>query len=829
MNRIVVLVLVLAVSGVPKAVAAPADDARAVLNERCVSCHGAGAQKGGLRLDTLRPDFRDKDSAAVWAAVLERVSAGEMPPPKQPRPTDAESRTLTGWVAGRLRETRQEAGGRVALRRLNRVEYEYTLRDLLDLPHLDIKDVLPPEASAFGFDNVASAQNTSSIQMARYLEAADLALDAAMDLGPRPEKFKERMTFQTQARFHGKDGKGRGEARHVDEWVVFLRQPNSAQTPWKLNHKRAFAEGPHTIRVRCRGGVFADDKLRPADRRHVASVYTREKRLLKTFDVPAEAGVVEFTVWLHAHDELEFFCASLDDRNTPGAGPFKEYSGPGIAVEYLEVEGPIDAAWPRAGHRRLFGDLPVVEWQPASGLKAPAPLSGQDNPRGNDRGGKRAGDAGGGKAWMVASKEPRADAERLLRGFMDKAYRRPAADAEVQRCLKFALEGIAAGHCFQDAMRVAYKAALCSPDFIFLREAGGALDGYALASRLSYFLWRSMPDDALMRLAASGKLREPAVLHAQVERMLDDPKAERFAADFTGQWLDLRKAYDTAPDKLLYPEYFCDNYLVESSVRETEAYFAEMLRRDLPATAVVASDFVMANERLAAVYGLTGVAGCEVRRVPLPAGSVRGGFLTQSAVMKVTANGLTTSPVLRGAWVIDRLLGQPAAPPPPNAGAIEPDTRGATTVREQLAEHRRNESCASCHARIDPPGFALENFDVMGAWRGRYRVFDKGDAVATKVADRTVRYKQGATVDASGETPDGAFRDIAGLRKLLLAHPERLGRNLATRLTTFATGAGVGPLDRPVVDDILSKTRAGGYGLRSLVHAVVGSELFLNK
>jgi mono/diheme cytochrome c family protein len=799
---------------------------RPFLTTHCVSCHGEEKPKGGLRLDTLRPDFADKETAEAWAKVLLRVSAGEMPPKKQPRPAKAETDAVTAWVAAEQRAVaeRHKANGRVALRRLNRVEYENTLRDLLALPNLEVKDVLPPDDAAHGFDNVSAAQSLSYVQMGRYLDAADLALDEAGCFRAKSERQVIRIDFQKMFSNRG--------AWPSDNWIVFLCQPNSAQAPWKIpGVKKLLTAGYYTVRVRCRGAVYQNAKLLPQDRNHVASIYTREKRLLTTFDVPAEPGIVEFTAWLHAGDALEFFCASMDDRSPPGR-KVGFHTGPGVAVEYMEIDGPSNERWPWESHRRLYGDLPVTRWTAETGLTEPGQLPipvSRDPKKPSKTAGKFALKESG-NSMIVASRQPLVDAERLLRDFMARAYRRPVEEAEFRRCFAFARQGIEKKLCLQDALRPAYKAVLCSPDFLFLNEAPGRLDGYALAARLSYFLWRSMPDETLLTLAKSGTLRDPDILRAQVDRMLADSKVNRFVNDFTDQWLDLRKINDTAPDRFLYPEYFCDNHLVESAVLETRTYFAEMLRKDLSATAVVSSDFAMLNERLAKLYGISGVKGSAIRRVPLPAGSVRGGILTQASVLKVTANGLTTSPVLRGAWVLDRLLGQPAPPPPPDAGAIEPDTRGTTTIREQLVQHRKVESCASCHAKIDPPGFALESFDVMGAWRTRYRSLEKGDEPKRTPGTRVPKYKLGPGVDASGETPDGqAFRDIAGFRKLMLDRPEPLARNLVARMLTFATGAGVGPSDRPAVDDILRKTKDAGHGLRSIVHEVVQSELFQTK
>ena len=260
---------------------------------------------------------------------------------------------------------------------------------------------------------------------------------------------------------------------------------------------------------------------------------------------------------------------------------------------------------------------------------------------------------------MVASKDPHKDSARLLRTFMEKAYRRPVEESEFQRCLSFATQAINDKYCFQDAMRLAYKAVLCSPDFLYFVEKPGKLDDYAIASRLSYLLWRSLPDEKLIASADAGKLQSDGEILKQFDRMLEDPKSDRFVSDFVGQWLNLRAVNDTTPDRDLYPEYFCDSHVVISSVEETEATFEKMLKDNLPISTVVDSDFAMINERLAEVYELDGVRGKEIREVPLPADSPRGGHLTQSSVMKVTANGLATSPVLRGVWVLDRILGTP--------------------------------------------------------------------------------------------------------------------------------------------------------------------------
>jgi hypothetical protein len=341
-----------------------------------------------------------------------------------------------------------------------------------------------------------------------------------------------------------------------------------------------------------------------------------------------------------------------------------------------------------------------------------------------------------------------------------------------------------------------------------------------------------MPDDELRTLASNGKLRDKGVLRAQVERMLKDAKAQRFIADFTDQWLDLAEIDATTPDKKLYPEF--RRILRDSMLAESRAFFTELVDKDLSASNIIDSDFAMLNQRLAEHYGIPGVAGSAIRKVAIPAKSGRGGILTQAAILKVTANGTVTSPVKRGVWVQRQILGQPPDPPPPNVPAIEPDVRGATTIREMLEKHRTVASCAGCHNKIDPPGFALESYDVIGGLRTRYRALE-GDVPtmpdAIKGMGRPgVQYRWGKAVDTAGETADGRpFRDLEEFKKLLLANPRPIAKNLVTQLVIYATGAPVGFSDRAAVEGILDRTEARGYGVRSLIHEIVESPLFLTK
>lgn len=409
---------------------------------------------------------------------------------------------------------------------------------------------------------------------------------------------------------------------------------------------------------------------------------------------------------------------------------------------------------------------------------------------------------------------------------MRRAFRRAVTDEDVKPFLARVKAKLDAKYSFEQAMRVGFKAVLVSPHFLFLREKPGKLDDFALASRLSYFLWSSMPDDELLTLAEEGKLSNSGTVRQQVERMLRDPKAAAFTENFAGQWLNLRAINATEPDPTLYPE--ADEVLKLSMVKEALLFFDEVLKNDLSLTNFVASDFSMLNGRLAKHYGIPGVEGQEFRKVSLPPDSHRGGVLTMAGVLKVTANGTTTSPILRGAWVLDRILGTPPPKPPVDVEAVEPDIRGATTIREQLAKHRQQAECASCHARIDPPGFALESFDVIGGWREYYRSVGKGDAVVRD--GRKMRYLKGPPVDAADVLPDGRrFRNIDEFKQLLLKDKDQLARNLADKLLSYATGATLAKSDQPEIEAIVAKIRSKDYGLRTLIHEVVQSKVFQQK
>jgi hypothetical protein len=531
------------------------------------------------------------------------------------------------------------------------------------------------------------------------------------------------------------------------------------------------------------------------------------RRLLGYFDLPAEGKrEVEVIADIEKGELLELkpYDTNYDDTGKALWGnDAYGYPGRGIAVEWVEVEGPLMESWPPPSVGKLFGDLVPAAIEPAKPDRR-------------------------GPAFTITTDAPQQVAEKLLQEFATRAFRRPVAAAEVERYVQLAQQGLEEGQRFDDAMRVAFRAVLTSPRFLFLEERPGKLDDWALASRLSYFLWSTCPDETLQELAARNVLHEPEVLRGEVERMLNSPRAEAFVENFTGQWLELRRIDFTQPDRKLYPEF--DDLLKAAMLGETKEFVTHLLRTDASLANLIDSDFAMLNRSLAEHYGIDGVTGEEFRKVSLPKESHRGGLLTQASILKVTANGTSTSPVLRGAWVAKHLLGEPLPPPPADIPTFEPDTRGATTIREQLAKHRSLPSCAACHDRMDPPGFALENFDPIGGWRERYRG-EKGDSPQRQFRGRGVwEYKVGPAVDATGELPDGrTFADIDEFKRLLLERQDQVTRNVTQNLLVYATGAGLQFADRAPVEKIVQRLTAQYLGLRTLVHEIVQSEIFQNK
>jgi len=672
-----------------------------------------------------------------------------------------------------------------ALRRINRTEFQNSLRDLLGIT-LDLEEALPADGSAHGFDNNADALPVSSFLLDAYLDAADRALGLAIANGPQPRLVRhqfrpadERSVTSTTERVFRRREDGSVVCFSSSQWnaITLYRfyPPDRGRYRFRITAS-AFQNGDRPVTFRVDAGPM---------------LMGRKNRLIGYFDAPPEARVFEFVEHLEARSTLRILPHGIATAHTLNAIGAENYTGPGLVLHSIEAEGPLHDSWPPESHRRLLGDLP----------QAPVP--------------------GAQGRLEVVSADPEADAARLLRAFARRAYRRPPGEPEVQALLALVRREREAGATFEQSLRVGLRAVLLSPGCMFLptARAAGAPPGdeAALAARLAAFLWSSTPDDELLQLAAEKRLGRPEVLRAQVERLLRDPRAEALTAGFVDQWLGLRDLDFTEPDRLLYPDY--DEMLRAAMGEEPRRFFQEVLTGDGSVLLFTDAPFALLNERLARHYGIAGVTGHAFRRVPLPPGSRRGGVLTMAGVLKVTANGTTTSPVVRGAWVLDRLLGAPPPPPPAGVPAVEPDIRGAVTIRDQLARHRADAACAACHRTIDPPGFALENFDVIGGWREHYRSLGRGTPVV--VDGRRMPYAQGPPVDPADQLPDGSrFADVDEFKRLLLRDPDALARAFTRRLYTYAAGRGLTREDEATVESLLRRLKARKLGLRSLVHLI---------
>jgi hypothetical protein len=912
--------------------------AKPFFEDNCTDCHDADRKSGRLDLTTLEYHPEDAANFSLWVKIHDRVQNGEMPPKKKARPDPAQMKSFLREMDAMLKASEKGlmAGeGRATERRLNRYEYEDTLRDVLSLPWLQVKDRLPQDGEAYRFNKSGEALDVSHVQMSRYLSVADYALRQAMsadfqrpaehtnryyardEFGLRNFMPRENGTLPDRLSFPLLDGHaqpdvraGRAPVSSPDtrdrEAIGKVASIFSDAGGYSWSQFYAPAGGQYRLRfagysIWVGGGGIGRwfyegqgqakapvyylplwhrpnlDEVWPGRRSEPMGVYASSsgvKRPVGDFDFAPEPTTNDLLVTLLPGEVIQtdgsrLFRTRVNGSDEQYVNPLATPDGmPGYAIQWMDVDGPLPDTNATAGYHLLFGDLPMQRVTNSPGVKLDAVAtgvargrslggppgggaggaggrggsgsgtngaSGGEAARGGGRGAGRFG--GGGPAPSivveVVSQNPDADAARLLRNFMNSAYRRPVDDADVQLFLGLFKDQCAKGFGFASSLITAYTAVLCSPNFLFIQEQPGKLDDYALATRLSLFLWNSEPDPQLRALAASGKLHRPAVLMAETERLLNDPKFDRFVDAFTDYWLDLRKIDDTSPSSTLYNDYGLDDALEQAALNETRLFFADLVRENLPARNVASSDFTYLNERLAELYGVPGIKGTAMRKVTLPPDCPRGGFMTQASILKVTANGTTTSPVIRGHWITERILGIDTPPPPPGTPTIQPDIRGAVTIRQQLEKHRADPTCAMCHSKMDPAGFALENFDVMGGWRDRYRA-----AVAEGIAPEPGHGMDGQPfgfhyalpVEASGQLPDGReFADIKGLKQLLLQDQKSIARNLVRQLSIYATGSPVRYSDRDQIEKILSHAAASQYGVRDLIKQIVQSDLFLNK
>jgi hypothetical protein len=732
-------------------------------------------KKGGLDLTGLNFDKLDPASLKAWQHIFERVRDGEMPPKKKPQPEKNEKDLFLAALKQPLLETDKAdiaANGRVRSRRLTRVEYEHTMHDLLGID-IPLKTLLPEDRASHGFETVADGQQLSHHQLARYLDVADLALSDAFDRAAKGDATyakhhtPEMLIKNRGGNYRGPDLKNGESITWPIGLQFFGRTPTWApESGWY----RVTLRGVRGINPTADGAVWGT--LRSGHCESNAPLLY----MIGLVEATATPRDTTFEAWIEKNHRLELRPNDGTRKNAPTgakggnvsfAGRNLEKQGfPGIAHRGIDIERIYPVANAEGVRKKLFG---------GTGLEA---LKAEN-------------------------------LDKLVHRFATRAFRRPVTDSQSAPYRQIAAKSLQEGDSVLEALRAAYRAILCSPRFLTFIEAPGPLDDHAIASRLSFALWCSMPDQELLELANQKKLHEPQILTQQVERLLSHAKAKRFIASFTDQWLKLNQIDFTTPDTRLFRDF--DPVVQESMLQETRTYFTELLRRDLSITNLIDSDFAFLNGRLARHYkaDLSLQSGEGLQKVMLKPEAKRGGLVTQGAILKVTADGTSTSPVVRGVFINERILGNHIPPPPPGVPAIEPDIRGAKSIRDQLDKHRHNESCASCHQTIDPPGFALENYDPVGIWRTGYGQGGRG-----------------AKVNPTGITPDGhTFTDLTTWKQIYTQRADQLAKGFAQQFLTYSTGAPPRFSDETALDSISKKTT----NLRSIIREVVLSDIFQTK
>ena len=757
MTFVQVLACVMAASAVAgqrqgqRAAVSPEAMLETTINRYCLGCHNDRTRTADLTLAGVSAT-NVAAHAPVLEKVLQKVRAGEMPPTGRPRPDAASAANLVAWLETELdRSAAAEPNpGAPAIHRLNRAEYRNAVRDLLGLD-LDHARDLPADDSGYGFDNISDVLTVSPLHIEKYIAAARrISRLAAGTVTPRPvvEKYSP----------------ARGTANEAIDGL-----PPNERGGILFRHHFAF-DADYSVTVRVRGRRAPG---MPAPKLDVRVDGKRVRLVDADFDAQeANQGTRSF--------ELRLPLAAGDHEIA--AGFLTEYGKTedsvttvtdGYSVDYVLVGGPYEATGPgdTESRRRIFVCRPAV-----------------------------------GQAEESCARQ-------ILTSLARRVYRRPVTATDIDPLMTLFAMGRADGTSFDDGIEMALSGVLVSPSFLFRAASGpegGApgsihrISDLDLASRLSFFLWSSIPDDELLVLAEQGRLGEPGVLEAQLTRMLADPKARALGENFGGQWLQLRNVADWAPDPERFEQF--DEALRYAFQRETELFLEYLIREDRSVLELIDADYTFLNERLAGFYDIEGVEGGYFRRVPLD-GAERGGILTHGSVLMVTSYPTRTSPVLRGKWVLENLLGAPPPPPPPNVPALSDTAEtSAGSLREALEAHRANPACGVCHSRLDPLGFALENFDAVGA----YRTEDDG-----------------VPVEASGALPDGtAVNGSRGLRDVLLSRRQEFVETLADRLLTYALGRGLESYDRPAVRVIRRRVEAEDYRFSALVAAIVDSVPF---
>lgn len=810
------------------------------LQDNCICCHGPEKQKAKLRLDTLGTDFSEGRNSSVWIEVRDQLNLGEMPPADEPQPDTGQLHAVSKWIADELRDLHAQANstkGRVTLRRLSRTEYANTVRDLLKVTFAEGNsplEFLPPDGSLEGFDKLSKALLVDPSLMEKYYEVAQLVANRAIRIRKeRVPSHIQRFEFESLPKFGNISYQAWSrDLDLVDNGVILMGNAAGTGGPFHpYNDRRIPVAGKYKVRVRA--GASQGDLGQPVymDVNYRAGVSKRfivDAPLDKPQAYEWEVGIVptahaNFQVWpafqspfrKHNWDSLALIgdankafdsgkkkeslriwaqaiaegIADSETVSAPADRGFDKPKVPRIFLDYLEVEGPLQEEFPPPSTQYL---LP------------------------------------GGYSFKTEA-EARIQAHELFTKLLPRAFRRLLVEGELEEHLAIVDEELERGTPYPEALKVGLVSILCSPDFLFLFEpsADGSsrpLSQYELATRLAYFLWSSTPDDELLGLAWEGKLSQPAVLAAQVDRMLADPKAEALVDDFATQWLKIEEFDRFKPDNQIYRDtYYHGPFagIAKDMEEEPRAMFREILRKDRSVLNLLDSDWIMANGRLAAYYGIPDVKGEGFRPVPLPESSPRGGIVGMAGFHKWGADGNRTKPVERGKYILSVLFNDPPDPPPPNAGEVEPNIQGKNfTVRERLLLHQEVEACAGCHRTIDPYGLAMENFNAVGLWR------DKQDG------EKPVEQYWGGRkpIVNEGTLPNGQpYSNYKEFKALLAAQSQRFERGLAERLLVYALGRTLEPTDDTTVQGLVSKMGTSGHTLRSLIQAIVQTKAFGTK
>jgi hypothetical protein len=783
---VAILAIVCTLVGTAAAQSPSAPQHKATIDQYCVTCHNQRLKTGGLSLDGL--DVANVHSnAETWESVVRKLRVGAMPPHGARRPDQRATDSLIAWLEGELDRTSARSPGRPVLRRLNRAEYANAIRDLLGLD-VDVAALLPPDVSAFGFDNVSDAQGSSPALLQAYLAAArKISASAVGD--PRTATGSDTYTVRQDLSqdVHLDDlplgTVGGMRAKHtfpVDgeyEFQVRLYRTN-------LSAIRGL-EDPHDLELTLdeepilRASIGGEKDLialqtNPTDTSDVLEASRlRVRRVVKAGQRDVAAAFLDATPPLFETNRLQRFIRDFSN-------PFDAEGAP--HVQSITIQGPFGAK--TAGvppSPRVFICRPG---QPRSGASS--------NPPSED-----------------------ACARRILSTLAAQAYRRPISDAELRDLLNYYAQARKGGS-FQDGIQFGLRRILASPSFVFRPELEPAsiavgtsyrITDTELATRLSFFFWSSLPDEPLMRAARDGRLASLDMRAAQVRRMLADPKSAAFVGNFAGQWLHLRNLKGKVPNSELFPDF--DDNLRQAFQREAELFFESVMREDRSVLDLMNADYTFVNERLARHYGIPNVFGSDFRRVSLTE-AARRGILGKGAVLLVTSHPTTTSPVLRGKWVLENLLGAPPPPPPADLDtALKTDPPGSApkTMREQMERHRTNPVCANCHQVMDPIGFALENFDLVGAWRTR-------DA-------------NGLPLNTADALTDGTKIDgVVSLREALVRRPDVFVRTLTEKLMVYALGRGLTYEDMPEVRKVVRGAAQKGYRFSALIQGIVESVPF---